>query len=366
MISEKRLVQTFLDLVRINAPAKEEKPVARFLRERLKRYSVREDNAGKAVGSNCGNILVRVSGDARPPILFSAHMDTVRPTAGIKPIVENGVIRTDGKTILGADDRAGIAMILEMLEHLREEGRPHPPLELAFTIAEEIGLQGAKQIRKGTLRSAMGYILDSSLPIGAAVNRAVTIQRMIITVKGKAAHAGVEPEKGINAIAIAARALSKVKTGRLDRTTTFNIGTISGGHAFNIVPHEAKVVVEARSASPEKLAKIITGVRKAFTSAANSAGGKVAFDEWTDFKLFRIPETAPVSKVFLRAVKAMGRRPELCQYGGGSDGNIFNAMGIPCLTLGLGYKFPHTFAESMRIADMVAGTRLLAELVKAY
>ncbi len=365
MISERRLVSTFLDLVRINAPAKQERPVAIFLKKRLQSYALREDGAGKALGGNCGNIIVRVPGDSRPTILLSAHMDTVSPTAGIRPSIKRGMFRSDGNTILGADDRAGIAMILELLAHWKDTGRAHPPLEIAFTVAEEIGLQGAKQIGRGVLKSAMGYVLDSSLPVGAAVNEAVTHHRMILRVQGRTAHAGVEPEKGINAICIAAKALSRLPTGRITKRTTCNVGVIAGGTAFNVVPSLTQVDLEIRSASSRVAAGLIRRVRRSFREAARKAGGKVAIKEWKDFEAFRVSPRAPVAQFFRQGAGKMGLNPSLRMYGGGSDGNIFNRRGIPCLVLGLGYKEPHTARERMAVADLMRGTQLLAAIMEA-
>ena len=364
MISEKRLLHTFLDLIAINAPAKHERPVADYLKRILKSYSLREDAAGKKVGGNCGNLLVCVPGDRRRPVMCSAHMDTVRPTTGIRPILGKGVIRTDGKTILGADDRAGIAIILELLKHLAESGRPHPPLELVFTVAEEVGLQGAKQIRSDALKSSKGYVLDSSLPVGMAVNRSVTIHRMKILAMGRSAHSGVNPERGINAISIAAKALSKLPMGRIGDDTTLNVGVISGGHAFNIVPDETRMELELRSASPPVLEKWVRRVKGAFAGAAKQLGGKVKIDAWVDFKLFRISPRDPVVRAFQAGAEGIGIKPRLCQYGGGSDANVFNALGIPCLVLGLGYHLPHTNQERITIGDLVLGTKLLASILE--
>ncbi len=364
MISPKRLLSTFLQLVRINGTAKKERPVANYLKRHLKSNRVREDNAGKNIGGDCGNLIVQVPGDARETVMLSAHMDTVQPTTGIASKITRGVIHTDGKTILGADDRAGIAMILELLAHLAESKIAHPPLELVFTIAEEIGLQGAKQMRFRDIKSGLGYILDSSLPVGMAVNQSVTIQRMNIRVEGRSAHAGVDAERGINAISIAAKALSKIPTGKIAKHTTLNVGAIHGGQAFNIVPNEVHVVLEIRSAYPAVLKKWAARVRSAFAASARQARGRVRIEQWTDFKTFYVSPKAPVAKSFVAGAKALGMAPVLRQYGGGSDGNVFNHMGIPCLVLGLGYHAPHTTEERMAVASLVQGTRLLASILE--
>ncbi len=365
MISKQRLLQTFLELVRIDAPAKAERPVADYLKKRLKNYHIREDGAGRAIGGNCGNLVVEIPGDGRRSVLLSAHMDTVKPTMGIKTRVLHGIISTDGKTILGADDRAGIAILLELVEHLRVARVSHPPLELVFTVAEEIGLQGAKQIKPAQLKSRLGYVLDCSLDVGMAVNRCVTHQRMVMDVQGRSAHAGVDPEHGINAISIAAKALSRIRTGKISPNSTLNIGTIAGGHAFNIVPDHARVELEMRSFSDAELAGMTRGVKKAFVQAAREAGGKVVIRAWMDFQRFTVSERAPVAHFFLQGAKNAGLKGLLCAYRGGSDGNVFNKMGISCLVLGLGYKGPHTHQEQIAISNMIGSTRLLAGVLDA-
>jgi tripeptide aminopeptidase len=361
MISQKRVLATFLDLIRINAPAR----VTDFLRRRLSRYHTREDRAGSKLAGNSGNLIVRIPGKGQRPVLLSAHMDTVAPTEGIRTVLRKGVLRSDGKTILGADDRAGIAIILELVRHLEERGGSHPPLELVFSVCEEIGLHGARQIPRQSLRSKIGYVLDSSLPIGQAVNRSVTIRRMDITVCGRAAHAAAGADRGINAIAIAAKALARVRTGQIGRHTTLNIGTISGGTAFNVVPAEAKIDLEMRSPDDQKIHVLRRRIRRYFVEAAGAQGGKVRIREWSDFKAFRITPEAWVARCFLEGARASGFRPNLHQYSGGSDANIFNAIGIPSLVLGTGYSFPHTPREEIPVAELVRGTRLLESILKA-
>ncbi len=355
-------------MVRINAPAKHERPLADFLKRRCKGWTIIEDKAGRRIGGDCGNVLMRVPGTSRgvQPLLLSAHMDTVQPTTGIRPVMRGGMIRSDGKTILGADDRAGIAAILEAVRHVQESGKPHAPLELLFTVAEEIGLLGAKQIPRGFLKSSMGFVLDSSLDVGMAVNDAVSIQRMIAHVHGRPAHAGVEPEKGVNAIAIAAKALSRLRFGRVNARTTMNVGKISGGHTFNIVPAYAAVEMEARSDSARRLAAIVGDVKKAFALAAKKAGGKVRVEDWTDFEMFRVPPSAPVSIVFYRGCKRAGMRGRLRAYSGGSDANVFNKIGVPSLVLGVGYKCPHSTRECISVQSLTDCAKLVASIIEAY
>ncbi len=360
------MTDTFKTLVRINAPSLSERPLANFLKSRLKRYPMVEDHAGKALGGQCGNLLVRVKGDNRSPVLFCAHMDTISPTRGIRMTQKRGVLQTDGKTILGADDRAGIAAILELVAHLEESGMPHPPLELLFTVAEEPGLQGIKQFCPKSLRAKAGYVLDSTQPVGSAVHSAVAMRRMSVCVKGKTAHSGIDPEKGVNAIHIASRALAGIRSGKISRHTSVNIGTIKGGSAVNIVPDETRVEIEIRSIYPAAILRLSQRIRRVFEREAVKACGKVRINEWTEFGSFYVPKKALVSRLFCLGARALGLDSQLECYGGGSDGNVLNAMGISCLVVGLGYEFPHTTRERMPVSNLTASVRLLESILNAW
>jgi tripeptide aminopeptidase len=232
-INRDRLLDTFLTLVQIDSPSGEEDAIARHLADRLTALglTVHCDNAG--------NLIARTDGVGQP-ILLNAHMDTVGQDRGIRPVVEDGIVRTDGTTILGGDDKSGVAIILEVLQTLQERSLPHPPLEIALTVSEEIGLVGSKALDMSQFRSRQALVLDSGGPIGSAVVSAPAQEGLRAVIHGKAAHAGVNPEEGVNAIVVASEAITHMPLGRIDGETTANVGLINGGTATNIVPDRVR------------------------------------------------------------------------------------------------------------------------------
>ena len=256
MINKDRLTNTFLDLVRLDSPSGQEKPVADHLCALLsaRGYDVHVDNAGTFFGGNSGNVIVRVPatgpGDA---MAFSAHMDCVGPCVGVEPVLTDGIIRSASNTVLGGDDKAGISAILEALFHLEEDGIPHPELFLLFTVCEEAGMFGAKHLDFSRVKAKEVVVLDSSGDVGTIIVRAPSKAGMTITFHGRSAHAGIEPEKGISAIQMAANAISRMKLLRIDEETVANLGRIEGGGQTNIVPDCVTLTGEARSQSNASL-----------------------------------------------------------------------------------------------------------------
>lgn len=366
-INQERLVDEFLTLVQIDSFAGEERDVSDYLRRQLTRLglNVMEDDAGKTIGGNAGNIIARMPGQSdKPTIMFSAHMDRVAPGKGIKPVIEDGTIKSDGSTILGADDAAGIAAILEAVRVVQEAEIPHGSLELVFTIAEEGGLYGAKALDRSQLKADFAYFLDSNDEVGAIINRAPSHQNLDFTFYGKAAHAGVSPELGINAIKIAAEAIASMDIGRIDHETTSNVGVVQGGVATNIVPEVCTVKCEVRSLSPDKL---IAQAEKMITAARNSAarfGTKLDLQMTDCYSAFTIPESHPVIQLAVKACEAIGVAPQIKGTGGGSDASILNSKSLPSVVLGLNYKDAHSTRESVAIADLAKAAELVAAIIK--
>ncbi|MBW1894948.1 MAG: M20/M25/M40 family metallo-hydrolase [Deltaproteobacteria bacterium] len=376
MINQNRLSTLFKTLVEINSESTNEKAVAEkivVLSKALGGTAVFDDSAVKT-GSNTGNLVINFKGNtASPPLLLSAHMDTVQPGKGINVIFEDGRFKSDGKTILGADDKSAIAIILEAITVIAENNLPCCPIELVLTTCEEVGLKGAKNLDFSLITAKYGYVFDTS-DTDIIVTRAPAANRLKFQVFGKSAHAGVAPESGVNAISIAAKAISNIDSGRIDHETTCNIGTIQGGVATNIVPDYVEVHGEVRSHSNKKLDQVTEKMVKAFQETVNAckkdASGN-SFPELevsveNDFPLTRIPEDHPVTRTVLQASQNLGRTMELKSSGGGADANIFFKKGIHTIVLGTGMENMHTVRESILLSDMVMSVELLIEIIKLH
>lgn len=375
MIQPDRMIQNFMDLVRIDSPSREEREIAERLMADLKGLGgdVGMDDAGERVGGNAGNVLARFSGTGRGrPVLLSAHMDTVMPGRGVKPIRDGNRIRSDGTTILGGDDKSGIAIILELLRVLREQELDHPPLEIIFTICEEPGLIGAKQLDLAGLSARDGLVLDSG-PANRLFTRGPAADRLEIVVHGLAAHAGVCPETGISAIQVAAEAISKMRLGRLDYETTANIGTIEGGVAVNIVPDRVLVRGEARSHDEIKLAEQSAHMVRCFEEAAQKHGarlpgrmpqGQITVSLNRDYNRMNLGDEAPIVRWVLEASRRLETKIELAQTGGGCDANVFNAAGMSIANLGTGMREIHTTNEYLLLDEFEQTVRVVLETLR--
>ena len=377
-INEKRLIQTFLELVQIDSEAFHEKNIQEFLAARLKKLGCRVtvDKAGKKYDTNAqGNILAFLPGTVKSrPVVLSAHMDTVVPGRSVKPVVKKDRISSDGSTILGADDKAGIAIILEVLQVLQEQKLPHPPVEALFTLTEENGMQGAKNLDYKKIKGREGLILDNEevselLVQGPAVN---TIE---VWVKGLSSHAGVCPEKGISALEVAAYALSMMKLGRIDKETVANFGIVQGGKATNIVMDELYLKGEARSLSNAKLAKQTAHMKACFEKAAKrftkKIDGKVykpevKFVPFQRYPAVNVSKTHPMVKAVLAAAKEQGVCMRAVASGGGCDANILSGFGFTLPNLGVGCRDCHTLKESLILKEFFQAFAITLSAVLAY
>lgn len=356
MINRDRLVSTFLELVQIDSPSGHEEEIARHLMAELKSLDV------PVVRDKTGNVIGRLAGEG-PPILLSAHVDTVGPGRGVKPVVANGIITSDGTTILGGDDKSGVAAILEVLRVLVEQGLPHPPLEVALTVSEEIGLEGAKGLDLNTLRAKDGIVLDSGGEIGTIAVAAPSQYKLRAVVHGKAAHAGAEPEKGINAIVVAAEAIAAMPLGRIDEETTANVGRIQGGTATNIVPDRVEIAGEARSHDESKLEAQVQAMTKALKQAAAQHGATVDIDVERSYSTFQLSEEDGIVRRAVAAAKTLDLTPALVPSGGGSDANIFNAGGVTTINISSGMDKVHTTEERLAVDDLVKCAEFLLAIL---
>jgi len=376
MINQERIKNLLLELVQIDSHSRKERDVAQRIKQHCEEMGgqVEIDDAGEKVGGNTGNVIARFPGtipDA-PPIMMSAHMDTVVPGEGVKPIVEGDIIRTDGTTVLGGDDKSGCAVIVEVIKCLQEQNIPHAPIEAIFSICEEVGLLGAKNVDVSKLKSKHGIVFDSDDP-GFLFTKGPSSNHMEFRVHGLESHAGVAPEEGISAIKIAGEALAVMNLGRIDQETTANIGQIEGGMATNIIPNLVVLKGEARSHSEQQLEAQTQHMLKCLQDAAGkyqvTASGKttratVEANIARDYSSMDVPDSSYVVQLVLQAAKRMGLDVKTMASGGGCDANVFNRKGIECANLGTGMRAIHTVKEWLDVKDMYASAEMTLEIMK--
>ncbi len=366
MVNLDRLLKEFQTLVRIDSPSGEERGIADYLIERLTGLGLEviEDDAAQTPGTQTGNLIARLPGSpGLPALFFSAHMDTV-PGRGIIPVVRDGAVYSEGDTILGADDKAGIAAILEALQLLEEGQVEHGTVEILFTVGEEQGLQGGKALDIKQITAPMGFILDSDGEIGSIIVQGPCQNMVEATITGKSAHAGMNPEAGINAIQVAAQAINSMRLGRIDAETTANIGQIQGGEARNIVPETVYLKGETRSLSRVRLEEETKYLQECLEKAAQSFGAKVQIEIQELYPEFLLSEADQVVQVAQAAARRLGCKPTLDKSGGGSDANILNARGLKVVNLGIAMRQVHTKEEHIFLKDLELIPRYLLEICR--
>lgn len=367
MINRERIVKEFLKYVQIDSPTKKEGEFAAFIAEELKNIGLEVyiDDAGEKVGSDTGNVIARLKGTKESaPVLFSCHMDTVSPGEGIKPIIKDDVIYSDGTTILGGDDKAGIAAVVEALRVIKENNMEHGPIEVVFSIYEEGGLFGAKNLDYSKITAKNAFVLDSGGEPGQIIVQGPAQDKVNAKIIGKSAHAGVAPEEGISAIQVAAAAINRMRLLRIDEETTANIGVIEGGKATNIVCPEVTIKAEARSLNNEKLDKQTAHMVECLQQAAEEFDAQVKIDTERMYSAFYIDENDEIVNIVRQACDKIGLKSFTQASGGGSDTNILNGNGIKAVNLGIGEKKPHTLEEHLKIEDLVNSARLVLEIIK--
>ncbi len=366
LINQNRLVDTFMELVKIDSFAGEERSMADNLFSKLKRigFTVTEDDAGSTINGTAGNIIGKLTGDpTKPTLLFCAHMDRVAPGNNIQPQINHGVITSDGTTILAADDVAGIVAILEAVQTVKEQDIPHGPIEVVFTIAEEGGLNGAKALDSKSLGATFAYFLDTGGPVGTIINQAPYQKNVEFTIYGKAAHAGINPEKGLSAILVAADALRNMNLGRISLDTTANIGIMHAGVATNIIPDQAYLKGEARSLEPILLQSQIDHMVHCVQEAIR-VGAKLEVAVHDAYPGFNVPITSEVIKLAVKAADSIGLVADIHSAGGGSDANILNSRGIPSVILGVNFKDVHSKKESIAVSDLALSAQYVAAIIE--
>ncbi len=365
-INEERLTQEFIRLAEIASPSFRERGIADYLKHRLAGFGleVTEDDTGDRIGGDTGNIYTCLPGDKNSPALFlCAHMDTVNMADGVKVVFKDGVFRSEGSTILGGDDKAAIAAIIEVLEVLRRQPAQHGDLEIIFTVGEEQGLLGSKHFDCSRLKSEFGYVLDSDGDPGTMITAAPAQNQLDVIIRGRAAHAGIEPERGINAIQVAGQALARLPLGRIDAETTSNIGVIQGGKATNIIPDSCFIQGEVRSLDRAKMDSLTSKIGSEFTRAAEAAGAGSEVRVTFKYPEFHLDRDLPVFRIAAGAAGKLGLKVSYETSGGGSDANNINAAGRTAANLGIGMKQVHTTEEFLRLSDLVADARWLWEII---
>lgn len=367
-VNQERLVEEFIELVQIDSETKFESEIAEILKKKFSNLGldVYEDNSKEETGHGAGNLICTLPGnlDGADSIYFTSHMDTVVPGKGIKPIIKNGVITSDGTTILGADDKAGLAAMFEAIRLVNESNIKHGDIQFIITAGEESGLVGAKALDGSLIHAKYGYALDSNGDVGDIIVAAPTQAKVFAVIKGKTAHAGVEPEKGISAITIAAKAISNMPLGRIDEDTTANIGRFEGGKQTNIVADHVEILAEARSLVPSKMEAQVAKMKEAYEKTAEKYGGSAEVTVTVMYPGYNQKAGDQVVEVARSAAKSIGRDSKLLKSGGGSDANVIAGLGIPTVNLAVGYEEIHTTLEKIAIDDLVKVTELVTAIIK--
>ncbi|SFX03955.1 aminopeptidase [Thermoactinomyces sp. DSM 45891] len=368
MINQQRILDEFIELVQVDSETGDERAICDLLKQKLTDLGldVVEDGSAVVTKYGAGNLIATLNGTVgdTPTIYFTCHMDTVTPGKGIKPIIKDDHIYSDGTTILGSDDKAGLAAILEGIRVLQEQKVPHGTIQLVLTIGEESGLVGARHLERQYIKADFGFALDSNGPVGEIIVSAPSQVKILARIHGRAAHAGVNPEAGISAIQVASRAISRMPLGRIDEETTANIGSFHGGTATNIVTEYVEILAEARSRNAEKLQQQVEKMVQGFQSAAADFGAIADVEANVLYPGFSFTEKDLVVQKAVAAVKRIGRTPAIGGSGGGSDANVIAGYGIPTVNFGIGYKKIHTTEEHMPIEELNKAAELFVAVAQ--
>lgn len=369
MVNKQRVIDEFLELVQIDSPSSQEGEMAKILVKKLKEIGceVIIDDAGVKAGGETGNVIATLKGNKEgKTLLFSSHMDTVSPGIGVKPIIDEaaGIIKSDGTTVLGSDDKAGIAAILEGLRVIKENNVDHSDIQVVFSIWEEGGLNGAKYLDYSKVNADLAFVLDSGGSPGEIIVKAPAQDAIKVKITGKPAHAGLQPESGISAIMVASKAIENMNLLRIDEETTANIGIVKGGIATNIVMPELEIIAEARSLSEEKLDIQTNHMVETFKKAAKEFGAQIDIETNRAYAPFNIDENDEIVVLAKKAFSNMNIEGKTASTGGGSDTNILNKNGIKAINLGIGMKNAHTLEEYIAIEDLINSAVMVTELIK--
>jgi tripeptide aminopeptidase len=362
------VLDLFVELAALPTPPGEERAAADVVLRYLNDLGLRpdEDDCGPSIGSTMGNVYARLEPTAPgTPLFFCAHLDTVPPAGPLDPVVDEGVVRNAGGTILGADNKSAVAAMLEGTRRVLAENRPHAGIELLFTPMEEVGLIGAYAFDQGRLHADLGYVYDQAAPIGQIILGAPWSQSMQVRFHGRAAHSGMFPEEGRSAIQAAARAIADLRLGRVDEGTTANVGVIEGGTGGNIVPEWCTFLAEARCQDEDELRDFVQEMLDAFSFAATSTDCEVETELRKSYLGYRFKQSDDVVQLAAKALSACGHEVSYALSGGGADANVFNERGKRCVNLANGMTDIHTPNEHISVSDLVAMVDVTLALLDA-
>lgn len=355
-MDKERLINTFCELVKIPSESPNDKEFIAYLEDLFKK------EGAKTVKDTFGNLVARFDAkgsSSKEPVMFCCHADTVSPGIGIEPVVEEKVIRSKGETILGGDDKAGIAEIIEMLRSAKK----HPPLEILITRCEELAPAGAEFFDYSLLKSKMGYVIDMDTPSDVIIGGPTAIF-FKIKYKGRSAHAGAEPEKGISAVQAAAEAISNLRLGKIDSETTSNVGVVKGGLNMNSIPEDAEIEAECRSLNDKKAWELVDEMKNVFKKAAEKFGAQVEIEAITALEAYSIPKDSKVVQSVVNAIRKNGLKEDVKSIAGGTDATHLNHKGIQTAALGIGGRMMHSTEEYVVIDEMFALSKIITTLVE--
>ncbi len=358
-IDNGRLLKTFVDILSVDSYWGNEDRVVAILKPLLQDVGIvcSQDEIGNLIGK------WPAEGKQSPPIMLNAHMDTVQPTPTMRPVVKDDAVYSDGSSVLGADDKAGVAAIVEAVLAVHDSGYDHGPIELVFTVGEDVGQYGADAFDPNDIEARVAFVLDAGGPVGSVVTRQAGAFGFEAEFHGRAAHAGIAAADGINAIAMLARAVDNMPVGRVDDVTVANVGVVSGGQAANIVPPDAKIIGQARSLDQDAVERQMDTMRRACEDAASAFGGRVDYTQRGRFKATSFADDHPAIRLADVAIAAAGLEPKHVSTHGGSDAQNFNEKGIATAILAVGYEDVHSVAEWMPHDELQRLTQVTAQLI---
>ena len=367
MFNKERLLNTFCDYVRIDSESTHEKAMAERLIADLTKLGceIYIDNSMEQTKSDIGNLYCTLPGTAPgEPLILSAHMDTVAPGVGVEPVIEDGYIYSKGNTVLGSDNKAAVAAIMEVFRTLAEQNLPHPTLQAVFTVAEELHVVGANHLEYDKLVAQRALVLDCTGDVGTVITQAPGLVELSATVTGRSAHAGIAPETGISALQTAADAISRMKLLRVDHDTTANLGTCSCHYSTTVVPEQVYLQGEARSLDPDKLEQQVQHMRQCLEDACKKFGAVLDCHTTPCYYPFTIPHDDSFLGEVHTACGRLGLPFSVTSSGGGSDANCFNRHGVKALVLGIGMERIHSTRERISIQNLENLAALVLELVR--